>query len=228
MADDNLLAMKPTTLVSALVATLLLTTSVSGRQAAPTEFAPLIGLWRTGMDAGVATITIDGTAAPKPSDEHASRYFGAASAGFMTAAATPTIFPLAAASATRAFAAGQLQVEFKLLAGATDQTAGIAFNLRPDHSYLYARYNTKDGNVAVWKYEKGERTVLAHGELHEQLPFGVWHTLTVNVTGRSVTASVNNRFRVSHVIDRDVTGGVGLWTKPDSVTAFRRFVATSQ
>lgn len=224
--------MKLTKVLSAFVAAMLVAgaasttaTSFSASQTGAAEFAPLIGLWRAGIDAGVPTFTIDGTAAPKPSAEHAARYFGAASEGFMTAASTPTIFPLAAATSMKTFAAGQLQVEFKLLAGATDQTAGIAFNLRPDHSYLYARYNTKDGNVALWKYENGARTVLAHGELHEQLPFGVWHTLTVTLTGRDVSASVNERFRVSHAIDRDVSGGVGLWTKPDSVTAFRRFAA---
>lgn len=219
--------MKPTKMLSVLAATLILTSSVAARQAATNDFVPLIGLWRTGAEAGGATITVDGTAAPKPSDEHATRYFGAGN-GFVAAAASPTIFPLAAMSSVKGFAAGELKVEFKLIAGATDQTAGIAFNLRPDHSYLYARYNTKDGNVALWKYEKGERTVLAHGELHEQLPFGTWHTLTVTVAGRNVTAKVNNRFTVSHAIDRDVNGGVGLWTKPDSVTAFRQFAATKR
>ena len=105
-----------------------------------------------------------------------------------------------------------------------DQTAGVMFNLRDDHSYLYARYNTKDGNVAVWKYEKGERTALAHGEVHRQLAFGQWHTLTVDVTGRQVRAAVGD-LTVAHALDRDLSGGVGLWSKPDSVTAFRRFSA---
>ena len=192
---------------------------------APHEFAALIGLWRAGTDAGIPTLTIDGTAAPKPNGDQAARYFGADGPSFVAAATSPTVFPLAAASGVKAFTSGELRVEFKLVAGATDQTAGIAFNLAPDHSYLYARYNTKDGNVALWKYEKGERTVLAHGDLHEQLPFNAWHTLKVAIAGRNVTASVNDRLQVSHTIDRDVAGGVGLWTKADSVTAFRRFVA---
>lgn len=189
---------------------------------------PLVGLWRAGVEGGESTFTIDGTAAPKPNADHATTYFGADGAAFVTAASTPTIFPLATAPAVKAFVQGTIRVDFKLLAGATDQTAGVAFNIRPDHSYLYARYNTKDGNVALWKYEKGERTVLAHGELHEQLPFGAWHTLTVNVSGRDVSATVNDTFRVAHTIDRDVDGGVGLWTKADSVTAFRRFSATKR
>jgi hypothetical protein len=203
---------------------------LSARQSVATDsgLTPLIGLWRAGADAGEPTFTIDGTAAPKPNDEHARRYFGADAPTFVKAASTPTIFPLAVAHGITGFGGGAIRVDFKLLAGATDQTAGVAFNILPDHSYLYARYNTKDGNVALWKYENGERTVLAHGELHEQLPFGVWHTLTVNVSGRVVTATVNDKFRVHYTVDRDVQGGVGLWTKADSVTAFRRFAATAR
>jgi hypothetical protein len=127
-----------------------------------------------------------------------------------------------------AFASGRLSVEFKILAGATDQTAGVVFNLKPDGTYNYARYNTKDGNVAIWKFENGTRTVLAHGELHEQLPFATWHRLVVQVKGRAITASVNDKLRVTHTLDGDVAGRVGLWTKADSVTAFRAFTANQQ
>lgn len=205
------------------LAVVSLSAQVASPPAADAELLPLIGLWRTGTDAGVSTFTVDGTAAPKPNEESARQYFGAAGATFVAAASTPTVFPLAASPAVRGFTAGTVSVQFKLIAGATDQTAGIAFNIRPDHSYLYARYNTKDGNVALWKYERGERTVLAHGDRHEPVPFDVWHTLTVNISGRQVSATVNDTFRVAHMIDRDVNGGAGLWTKADSVTAFRRF-----
>lgn len=217
-------------ILSALGVVSLLVAGLSAQQPAAADpgLVPLIGLWRAGVESGEATFTIDGTAAPKPNDDSARKHFASDAAAFLTAAMSPTIFPLAASPAVRSLTGGAVSVQFKLIAGATDQTAGVAFNIKPDHSYLYARYNTKDGNVALWKYEKGERTVLAHGELHEQLPFGVWHTLTVNVSGRAVSATVNDKFRVSHTIDRDVNGGVGLWTKADSVTAFRRFTANSR
>ena len=215
---------------SALAVVSLFVVGLSAQQSAATDpgLVPLIGLWRAGVDGGEATFTVDGTAAPKPNEDSARKHFAADGASFLTAAASPTIFPLAASPAARGLTSGTVSVQFKLIAGATDQTAGIAFNIRPDHSYLYARYNTKDGNVALWKYEKGERTVLAHGELHEQVPLGVWHTLTVSVTGREVIATVNDKFRVHHTIDRDVNGSVGVWTKADSVTAFRRFAATGR
>ena len=205
----------------------LVAPGVGARQSpsAGPELLPLVGLWRAGVEAGETTVTADGTAAPRLNEEQIRRYFGADATSFLASPTTPAIFPLAAATAVHGFAGGELRVEFRLLAGATDQTAGLAFNVRPDHSYLYARYNTKDGDVALWQYERGERTVLAHGELHEQLALGVWHTLTVRLDGRNATAAVNDRLRVTHGLDRDVTGGVGLWTKADSVTSFRRFSA---
>ena len=125
-------------------------------------------------------LTIDGTAASKAPDADAARtLFGDKSAGFVTALAAPGAFPLAVARDVKDFPAGTLEVSFKLVSGATDQTAGIVFGLQPNGSYIYARYNTKDGNVAVWKFENGERTVLQHGEVHQQLSLNQWHTLQV-------------------------------------------------
>jgi hypothetical protein len=200
--------------------------SLSAAQApAPGDVAlvPLVGLWRTGVDGGRTTITIDGTAPPKPDEAGATRVFGGGAAPFVAVMSAPGVFPLAAAPSLGVVDGGRLSVEFKLIAGATDQTAGVAFNIRPDGTYQYARYNTKDGNVAVWKFENGARTVLAHGEAHEGLAFGVWHRLSVTIAGRAVEAVVNDRLKVFHTLDRDVRGHVGLWTKADSVTAFRAY-----
>lgn len=189
-------------------------------------FVPLVGLWRVGTEGGRATFTVDGTLpSPRPDEEGARAAFGPAAPPFVKAMSAPGVFPLATARDVSKFDAGRLGVEFKILAGASDQTAGLVFNLKPDGTYNYARYNTKDGNVAIWKFENGARTVLAHGELHEQLPFGTWHRLAVVVKGRTVTATVNDKLRVSHTLDRDILGRVGLWTKADSVTAFRNFTA---
>ncbi len=201
----------------------------AGQTAGPADpgLVGLIGLWRAGTEDGRATFTVDGTAgAPAPVAEAATAIFGTAAPQFLAAAGKPGVFPLAAAKAIDTFSSGELRVQFKILAGATDQTAGLAFNIRPDGSYTYARYNTKDGNVAIWKFEAGARTVLQHGDMHEQLPFGVWHALVVSITGRTISATVNDRLRVAHTLDRDIAGRVGFWTKADSVTAFRGLTAT--
>jgi hypothetical protein len=199
---------------------------------------PVSGTWQADyekVDSKMTQVlTIDGTAAAKAPDAEAARtLFGDKSAGFVAALAAPGAFPLAVARDVQTFTTGALEVSFKLMSGATDQTAGIVFGLQPDGSYTYARYNTKDGNVAVWKFEKGERTVLLHGELHEQLPLNQWHTLQVTIAPDStrkatvVAASVKGTaLAVRHTLPTPVEGRVGVWTKTDSVTSFKHFVST--
>ena len=197
---------------------------------------PVSGTWQADYEKSgekmMQVLTIDGTAAAKAPDADAARtLFTDKAAGFVASLAAPGAFPLAVARDIPNFPAGALEVTFKLVSGATDQTAGIVFGLQPDGSYTYARYNTKDGNVAVWKFEKGERTVLQHGEVHQQLPLNQWHTLQVTIstdptrTGAVVTASVKGTtLAVRHTLPAPVQGRVGVWTKADSVTSFKDFV----
>jgi hypothetical protein len=182
---------------------------------------PLVGTWKTGTDAGRATLTIQGSSAPSAVHASAAKtLFGARADALLASVGAQPAFPVAVARDVAEFRGGRLRVQFKLLEGTDDRSGGIVFNLRPDGSYNFARYNTKDGNVAIWKFENGKRTVLAHGEEHEQLPNGVWHTLVVTVAGNAVVAVANDRLRVRHTLDQPVSGRIGLWAKPDVVTAF--------
>ena len=192
--------------------------------AASFVLVPVSGSWTADYENAKQILTIDGTAPAKAPDAEAVRsLMGDAAPGFVKALAAPGAFPLAIARDIKEFKGGRLTVQFKLVAGASDQNAGIVFNLKPDGSYLYARYNTKDGNVAVWKFENGARTVLTHGAEHEQLPLNVWHTLDVQVTGTAVTATANGRLTVKHALDAPISGRVGVWTKTDAVTTFKSF-----
>jgi hypothetical protein len=249
------------TLISAIVAIAATAVVYAGQQATPLRhvpesiydspnknfqvLVPVSGTWIADYEKYdakmVQVLTIDGTAASKAPDADAARtLFADQSAGFVKALAAPGAFPLAVArdiktfpaNTTKTFPAGTLEVSFKLLSGATDQTAGIVFGLQPDGSYTYARYNTKDGNVAVWKFENGERTVLQHGEVHLQLPLNQWHTLQVTFgpdytrKGAVVSASVKgSTLAVRHTLPAPVQGRVGVWTKADSVTSFKDFIA---
>ena len=200
------------------------------RPAAPDRalvLVPVAGVWTADYENANQILTIDGAAPAKAPDEAAARSIYADAAGtLVTSLAAPGAYPIAIARDVKDFKGGRITTQFKLVSGATDQTAGILFNLQPDGSYVYARYNTKDGNVAVWKFEKGARAVLMHGTEHEQLPMNTWHTLEVVVTGRVVAASVNGRLSVRHTLDVPVAGRVGVWTKTDSVTTFRLFQST--
>ena len=206
---------------------------------------PVSGTWNADYEKYdtkfVQVLTIDGAAARRAPDADAARMlFGDKSAGFVTALAAPGAFPLAVARDIKAFppspvktlSGGKLGVSFKLVSGATDQTAGIVVGLQPDGSYTFVQYNAKDGNVAVGKFEKGVRTVLQQGEVHQQLPLNQWHTLEVTIgpdytrTGAVVSASVKgSTLAVRHTLPAPVQGRVGVWTKADSVTSFKDFVA---
>jgi hypothetical protein len=155
----------------------------------------------------------------------AQRWFGRVDSSFVANAMSSGAFPFAVHDATASFADGILAVDFRLDGGKTDQFAGIMFGLSARGEYYAGRYNTKDGNVAVWTFANGERRVLAKGVGEKQLPLGVWHRLEVHIRGRDVTVRVvgHPELTHTHVLDAPVSGRVGLWVKRDAVTAFRGY-----
>jgi len=134
---------------------------------------------------------------------------------------------LAVASGVKQFTSGTLRVQFNMLGGASDQNAGVVFNLQPTGEYLYARYNTKDGDLALWRFANGERQLIVHGTGTLKLPLNEWHELGVTIRGREVRRwSVGGpSVQLRHTPDAAFSGRVGLWVKRDAVTAFRNFSA---
>jgi len=148
-------------------------------------------------------------------------------ASFIKNGVAPGAFPLAVWSPAANFTRGTVRVQFKLIGGASDQTAGIVFGLQPTGEYYFVRYNTKDGNVAVWQYAGGERSLVHHGTLKAQLPLNTWHELVVTVAGTTVTGAISgSALTVEHTLDKPVTGRVGLWTKRDAITSFKGYRVT--
>jgi hypothetical protein len=136
-------------------------------------------------------------------------------------------FPLAVRNGVSDFRSGTIKVDFRMVGGASDQNGGVVIGLQPNGDYLFVRYNTKDGNVAVWKYADGARTVLTHGHEHAQLPLDRWHELTVTVVGNRVTGAITGtKLTVEHALEKPLTGRVGVWTKRDAITIFRDYRVT--
>ena len=102
------------------------------------------------------------------------------------------------------------------------------FNLQPTGEYLYARYNTKDGDLALWRFANGERQLIVHGTGTVKLPLMEWHELVVTIRDREVSALIDGKpsVELKHTLDAAISGRVGLWVKRDAVTAFRNFSAT--
>ena len=185
----------------------------------------IVGQWTDEVDAGVPAAKVDGVPGRAPStaevEKAAAALFGRVDPAFVANATAPGAFSLAVLPRQPSFAEGSFRARFKLVSGTSDQTAGLVFDLRANGEYLYARYNTKDGNIALWRFANGERTVIAHGEQHVQLPLGAWHEIAVTIAGTRLVAVVNDTLRFEHELPGPVEGRLGFWTKRDSVTMFK-------
>ncbi len=159
----------------------------------------------------------------------ARRWFGTADSSFVANAMSNGAFPYAVHDATTRFGDGMLAVDFRLDGGKSDQFAGIMFGLTSRGEYYAGRYNTKDGNVAIWTFANGERRVLAKGAGEKQLPMGAWHRLELRVRGREVQVRVagHPELTLTHQLDSAVSGRVGVWVKRDAVTSFRGYTVTA-
>jgi hypothetical protein len=121
-----------------------------------------------------------------------------------------------------------LGVRLKPMSGREDQAGGLVFRYRDPDNYYVVRANALEGNVVLYKVEKGKRTDLkpvgaglgAYGK-KAKVPLGAWSELRVTVFGNAFDVALNGEalFRVE-----DATfvapGRVGVWTKADSVTYF--------
>jgi hypothetical protein len=95
------------------------------------------------------------------------------------------------------------------------------------NNYYIVRANALEGNVVLYKVEKGKRTDLAlkgSGRTYGKkaaVPKNAWSQMGVTVRGSLFTVSLNGQ-GLYEVEDTTFTaaGKIGLWTKADSVTYF--------
>jgi hypothetical protein len=193
------------------------------------RLAGVVGQWADTSDGG---IVVNGEKWSGTTDVAALRRwsdgaFGSTDTALVAAWTSQTAFPIAVAPQVRDFASGTLRVQFNMLGGASDQIAGIMLGLRPNGEYFYVRYNTRDGNVALWRFVKGQREVISHGEVHKQIPLRAWHELVVTIRGAEVSARItgDTTISVSHTLPSAPNGRVGVWVKRDAITAFKAFRA---
>jgi hypothetical protein len=211
-------------LPAALAACLLASACLYGVQG-PRPVVPVVGHWESVTDEGQPAVIANGTKWDGTSGPDL-RALGRAlfmepDEAFVKNMDAETAFPFAVVTGVDDFTGGTIRGRFKLIGGASDQIAGFAFGLQPNGDYHYVRYNTKDGNLAVWEFTGGKRNVLKHGEHHAQIPLGSWHELVITVDGRRVRGEMAGGFAVEHELPRAVSGLIGLWAKRDAVTAFR-------
>lgn len=197
----------------------------------PATFLVLAGNWVVQAEAGMRMLRVDGTdwkPGTEPSNlaTKAAVLFPATADAFAARVKAGLQFPYGVVPTVDSFADGEIQVDFRLIGGASDQFASILFGLTPDGNHYAYRYNTKDGDTALWKVVDGQRERIHHGGVHLTVPIGEWRTLRMRVRGAEITGWVNDTQTLQFTLPAAVSGRVGLWSKADSVTDYRNYQVT--
>lgn len=125
---------------------------------------------------------------------------------------------------------GFAEVKFKPLSGKEDQAGGLIFRAQDGNNYYVVRGNALENNVVLYKTVNGKRSSLpVKGRMFgygvdAKIPSGKWSRLRVDFIGKLFTVSLNGS-KLFEVEDEtfNAVGGVGVWTKADSVTVFDDF-----
>jgi hypothetical protein len=121
-----------------------------------------------------------------------------------------------------AIADGSAEVRFKPISGREDQAGGLVWRWKDGDNYYVARANALENNVSLYYTEGGSRKTLKY--VAAAVATGAWHTLKVDFAGARIAVSLDGK-RCIELEDHHIAGpgAVGVWTKADSVTAFKDF-----
>jgi hypothetical protein len=133
--------------------------------------------------------------------------------------ATGIRFPLAVAKGFHAPDVAA-RVRFRLASGAQDRAAGLVLRFEDRANYLVARVNAVESDLRIFRVVHGLRRTLPGAKVPAQVDDGAWHVLEFRAEGPRLSARVDGG---QEAVSYDTFlrgGGVGLWTKSDSVSDF--------
>ena len=117
---------------------------------------------------------------------------------------------------------GFVEARFKPLSGREDQAGGVVWRWKDGDHYYVARANALENNVSLYYTERGSRRTIKY--VDAPVARDTWHTLRVDFAGTRVSVALDGKQYIavddSHIAG---SGAVGVWTKADSVTAFKDF-----
>ena len=117
---------------------------------------------------------------------------------------------------------GFVEVKFKPLSGSEDQAGGLVWRWKDGDNYYVARANALENNVSLYHTTGGSRRTIKY--VDAPVAGNRWHTLRVEFAGKRIKVALDGKAYIdledSHI---EGAGGLGVWTKADSVTAFDDF-----
>ena len=117
---------------------------------------------------------------------------------------------------------GFVEVRFKPVAGREDQAGGVVWRWKDGDNYYVARGNALENNVSLYHTTKGKRNTIKY--VDAPVAGNVWHTLRVEFSGNRIKVLLDGKQYIEQQDEHiQGEGAVGVWTKADSVTAFREF-----
>jgi hypothetical protein len=119
-----------------------------------------------------------------------------------------------------------LVARFKPISGQTDRAAGLIFRVQDKDNYYILRANALENNVNFYIYRAGIRNTLKGG--NSPVASGAWQELRVEVQGNQFRGFLNGQQVADVTDDACKTGGIGLWTKADSLTCFDSVEVTTR
>jgi len=108
-------------------------------------------------------------------------------------------------------------LKFKPISGREDASGGIVLRFTEGRYYV-VRANALENNFRLYVYDRGRRQLASATVKPPAL--GQWHTVRVVAVGDHMQAWLDGALYLDHRDARLAFGGVGLWTKADSITAF--------
>jgi hypothetical protein len=113
----------------------------------------------------------------------------------------------------------KVTTRFKLVDGAVEQMAGVAFRIQDERNYYYIRASGLGGTFYFYKIVNGQRSTPIGNRL--EIRKGVWHSLAIECKGTHIQAWLNDKEVFPALEDKSFTSGsIGFWTKSDSVSYF--------
>jgi 3-keto-disaccharide hydrolase len=119
--------------------------------------------------------------------------------------------------APTAYSDVDVTMRFKPISGRQDASGGIVFRFA-DGKYYVVRANALENNFRLYYYDRSRRE-LASATVKPPAA-GQWHTVRVVAVGDRIQAWLDGARYLDHRDSRFKSGGIGLWTKADSITAF--------